>query len=183
MPRRENLTNSLSRIKLFLKQNFKSMNKLFDFKKLIGDDSILLCKIPVKFLLRGMRKQSGTIALISLLIIGAVTLAIGLSVNLLGLEEMKMGFRSNKSSESFYVAESCLEEALMRLKRESNYTGGSLAIGNKSCSIVIEANNDQRIITVSGDVNNMFRKIKAVVNIIADGVTYGLEIVSWQEIN
>ena len=52
-----------------------------------------------------MSKQPGTIALISLLIITAVTLAIGLSMNLLGIDEMRMGFRESKSSETYHVAE------------------------------------------------------------------------------
>jgi len=128
-----------------------------------------------------MLKQKGTIALISLLIITAVALAIGLSLNLLGLDEMRMGFRESKSSEAFYGAESCLEEALMRLKRDANYSGGTLQIGNGSCNIVITVNGSQRTITVSGTVNQLIRKIQTVVNVLNDGTTFGTENISWQE--
>ena len=126
-------------------------------------------------------KQSGAIALISLLIIAAVTLAIGLSLNLLGLDEMRMGFRESKSSEAFHVAESCLEEAFMRLKRDANYTGGNLSIGAGSCNIVITANGTQRIINVSGTVSQLIRKIQTTINVLNDGTTFGNETISWQE--
>ena len=128
-----------------------------------------------------MSKQSGTIALISLLIITAVTLAIGLSLNLLGLDEMRMGFRESKSSQAFHVAESCLEEALMRLKRDANYTGGNLQIGQGSCNIVIAVNGTERTITVTGTVDQLIRKIQSVVNVLNDGTTFGNETVFWQE--
>jgi len=128
-----------------------------------------------------MSKQPGTIALISLLIITAVTLAIGLSMNLLGLDEMRMGFRESKSSEAYYVVESCMEEALVRLKREANYSSGILQIGDGSCNINIVANGSQRTITVTGTVDQLIRKIQAVVNVLNDGTTFGNETVSWQE--
>ena len=126
-------------------------------------------------------KQSGTIALISLLIITAVTLAIGLSLNLLGLDEMRMGFRGSQSSQAFHVAESCLEEALMRLKRDANYTGGNLSIGNGSCNIIITADGNQRTITVSGNIDQLIRKIQTTVNVLNNGTTFGNETISWQE--
>ena len=126
-------------------------------------------------------KQSGAIALISLLIIAAVTLAIGLSLNLLGLDEMRMGFRESKSSQAFHVAESCLEEALMRLKRDANYTGGNLSIGNGSCNIVITVNGTQRTITATGTVDQLMRKIQTTVNVLNNGTTFGNETISWQE--
>ena len=129
-----------------------------------------------------MLKQKGAIALISLLIITAVALAIGLSLNLLGIDEMRMGFRESKSSETYHVAESCLEEALMRFKRDANYSGGTLQIGNGSCNINIVVNGSQRTITVTGTVDQLIRKIQTVINVLNDGTTFGNETVDWQEI-
>ena len=126
-------------------------------------------------------KQKGTIALISLLVISAVVLAIGISVSLTGLDEMKMGFRQGQTTGAFYVAESCMEEALFRLKQDENYSGGALSIGDGSCNIDITANGSQRTITVTGTLNQYTRGIQAIVNILNDGTTYGNEVISWEE--
>jgi len=125
-----------------------------------------------------INNERGQIALISLLIILAVVLTIGLSVNLLSIGEMKMGFTESESSKTFYSADACIEEALMRLKRDPDYNGGNLNVDNIYCIITITANGNQRVITSEGIVGNKVRKIEMVINFVGRK----MEVVSWKEL-
>jgi len=129
-----------------------------------------------------MKKEKGIIALISLLVIAAVTLAIGISISLLSISEMNMGLKGSKSGQAFHLTDSCLEEALMRLKRDENYSGGSLNIAEGLCNIIIEVNGDQRTINVTANLDNIEKRIKAVTNVTVYGGRHYHEIISWQEI-
>ena len=129
-----------------------------------------------------MRKEKGIIALISLLVIAAVTLAIGISISLLSISEINMGLKGSKSGQAFHLTDSCLEEALMRLKRDENYSGGNLNVTGGSCNIIVEAAGSQKTINITADLDNIQRKIKAVTNVTVYGGRYYHEILSWEEI-
>lgn len=126
---------------------------------------------------KNLKRESGAIALVTVLAVGFVSLIIALSVSLAGLGELQMGLEEIQSAESYRLAESCLEEAALRLKRDASYSGGSLSMGGNSCTITVLANGSQRTVNVSADVNNHVRKIEMV----ADIVTRGLNVTSWQE--
>jgi len=123
-------------------------------------------------------KESGAIALITVVVVGFVTLLLALSISLAGFGELKMGFQEGKSAQVYYVAEACMEEAGLRLKRDSNYSGGSLTVGDKSCTIVISANGGERTVTATAGFDNFVRKIEMVVSI----VPRGLNVTSWKEL-
>ena len=76
---------------------------------------------------------------------------------------------------AYYVAESGVEEALIRLIRNPSYTGGTLPVGSGTASIQVSGG----IITSKGTYQNLVRKIQAVT--ITD--QNGLRVTSWKEIN
>ncbi len=125
--------------------------------------------------------QSGLTALVSLVVISSVALLIALSVNLLSLSEMQMGFDRGRSSKAFWAAEACLDEAKIRLKRNSSYAGGSLTVdSNTTCTSSIVQNGQKRIITTSGTVDGiMIRRIEARVDL--SGGTISLDY--WKELS
>lgn len=82
-----------------------------------------------------IKNQRGYIALIATIIILAITLAIGLSLNMLSIGETQAGSLTEATAQSFAAADTCLQEGYLRLHRSSAYTGGSLAIGGGSCTI------------------------------------------------
>jgi len=124
-----------------------------------------------------IRKQKGFIALITILIIlGALSL-IGLGISQLSIFEAQMGLQKSQSSQAFYLANLCAEEALMRLKEDSNYTGNeTLNIENGNCQILpIEGN---WTIKTVGNFQNQIKKIKIIVSQINPQTV----ITSWQEV-
>ena len=122
--------------------------------------------------------QSGVAALLVVIIISAAVLVMAYSASVLGLGELEMGYTSQKGGEVFILTDGCAEEALYRLRLDSNYSGGALNLSQGSCIIDIVALGDDRIITVTGTVDDYNKKIEVGITLAGNVVT----INSWQEI-
>jgi len=123
----------------------------------------------------------GYIALISILIISAVLVLIALSASHSGIGQSTMALQKNQSSESYYLAMACAEEALMKLKEDLGYRGDeTLNIDGASCNIlrVEGSGNKDRIIKTRSNAHNQTKKIKIEIN----RVNPEMEIKSWQEV-
>lgn len=81
---------------------------------------------------------------------------------------------SEQGTDAYYVAESGIEEGIIRVIRNPNYSGGTLTVG--SGSVVIQVNNGT--ITAIGTYNNSVRTIQ-ITTTSTNGV---LTINSWKEI-
>lgn len=127
---------------------------------------------------KNINNQDGYIALIAVLIIVVATLAIGLSLNSLSIGETQSGLLAQQSIQSQSIADSCMNEAYQKLKFDGTYTGGSLNIGQGSCTITVVPTALDYLITVQSDVNNIITKIES--NIILNGNNITLN--SWQNI-
>lgn len=124
-----------------------------------------------------IKNQKGLIALITVLIVLAVTLVIGIGLGLRSVTEMKIGLQRSQSSQAYYLANLCSEHALMKLKENPGYTGNEIInIEGGECQILpIEGN---WIIKVSAIFSNQIKKAKIVVNQINPQMV----IASWQEV-
>jgi len=76
---------------------------------------------------------------------------------------------------AYYVAQSGIQEGLIRLVRDSSYTGGTLTVGSGTATIQVS----NGVITSTGFNNGLVRKIQAQT--ITDQT--GIKISSWKEIN
>lgn len=119
-------------------------------------------------------KNDNGLALVTLLfftIIGITIItaeAIVLYTNILSASTAEQG------ADAYYVAESGIEEGLLRIIRDPSYSGGTLSVG--SGNVTIEINGG--IIIATGTYNNAVRKIQ-VTTINNNGV---ITIDSWKEI-
>lgn len=123
--------------------------------------------------------QGGYIALIAVLIIVVVTLSIGISLNSISIGETQSGLLKQQSAQSLAIADSCLQEAYLRIERESDYPGGSLNIGQGSCTINIVPAGSDRTITVTSDVNDIIKSAESGVTITSGNVVVNY----WTELN
>jgi len=119
----------------------------------------------------------GFIALITVFIIISIALLISLGFGLLSIGEMDMGFKKTQSSQAYFLANLCAEQALMKLKEDINYQGQeTINIENDSCQILqIEG---QWIIKTIGNMQNNIKKMRISVN----QVNPQMIIDSWQEV-
>lgn len=119
----------------------------------------------------------GFIALITVLIILGVVLLVGLGISQLSISEAQMSLQKSQSSQAFYLANLCAEDALMKLKNDSNYLGNeTITIGEESCQILpIEG---QWTVKVSANFQSQIKKMKIVIS----QVNPAMVIDSWQEV-
>lgn len=123
------------------------------------------------------QNQKGVIALITVLIVVAVSLSIGISINLLSINEAKMSLQKNQSSKSYYLSNLCAEQALMKLKENSNYSGNE-TINTEEGECTILPIEGSWTIKLSATSSNQARKMKIVVGKINPKMI----INTWQEV-
>jgi hypothetical protein len=126
-------------------------------------------------------RSGGYIAFMSILVVSAVALAISLSISLLGVGEAKNSLDFKKGQETQKIAESCVEEALIRLRDDSIYLGGSLNVGNGLCTINISGTGINRQIDVVGQIDGTpgyFKQIEVNVEILGNSIN----VLNWSEI-
>ena len=123
------------------------------------------------------KNLGGFIALITIFIILAILLLLGLSFGLLAISETNMSLEKTKSSQAYFLANLCAEQALMKLKEDINYQGPeTINIENGSCQILqIEG---QWIIKTIGNMQNNIKKMRISVSQINPKII----ISSWQEV-
>jgi len=121
----------------------------------------------------------GYIALISVLIIGAVSVAVAVSLILLGLNFSRTGFSLENSQIAKAYANACAETALQQIRNSTPYTGsGSLSFAQGTCAYTVaNTGGSTRKITASGTVGAIVRRVQITISAINPLIV----ISSWQE--
>lgn len=124
--------------------------------------------------------QNGYITLISVLVVGAVGVALTVSLILLGLSSSRTSFAIEQSNQAKSLANACAEEAMQQIRDSTSFTGnGNLTIGQGTCIYTVTNQGGQnRAITASGAVGAIIRKVKISINKINPAI----QVVSWQEV-
>lgn len=122
----------------------------------------------------------GYIALLSVIVVGAIGTAIMLSVMLLGITTSKTDFAVQQSGNAKVLASSCGEEALQKILETGTTSGNaSLTIGSGTCNYVITSVNGQNItIDATGITGTLTSKVKIVIAT----TTPAIILSSWQEV-
>jgi DeoR/GlpR family transcriptional regulator of sugar metabolism len=128
-----------------------------------------------------MRRERGYIAVLSTLIVGAVSLAIVVGVLLLGVSSQKSSFVSQWQTQARGATDGCTEEALQQIQSNTAFTGtNTVTIGTESCTYTV-ANTGvtTRTISASATVGSVVRKVQVYVTIASSSIS----ITSWQEVS
>lgn len=124
--------------------------------------------------------EKGYIALISIIIIGAATMAIAITLLTTGTDAQRSTLVSQQSIQARQLANACAEEALQKIHDTTSFTGsGVLTIGAGNCSYTVTSTGaSARTISATGTVGGVVRKamVYATIN------TSNISITSWQEV-
>lgn len=121
--------------------------------------------------------QKGSVTLGAVIVVFFAALAIAVSIQFAGIGEILSGARIVESERAFALADSCFEEALLRLSRDDAYAGGTLSAGSDSCTIAVTGSGGTRSITVSASAGLATRQVTAGISLSGGNIT----IDSWQE--
>lgn len=124
-------------------------------------------------------KTSGFSLLLAVIIISLVGLLIASVTSLSGIDLVKHTVHLDEGLKAKTATEGCLEEAMGAIRGNINYAGGSITIGNTTCTVTITNANPIYTIVVRLVYKNIYtREIETVFNV--SGVP---RITSFKEIN
>ncbi len=126
------------------------------------------------------KTKNGYITLISVLVVSAISVAVSVSLLLLGLSFSQTSYALQQSNQAKGLANACAEEALEQIRTTTSFTGaGNLTFGLGSCTYtVLSTGGEGRTILASGTVDNTIRKVSVIIDSINPLITAS----SWQEV-
>lgn len=123
--------------------------------------------------------NKGAAALFTVIIVSATVLIMAYSASVLGLGELELGYTSQRGAETFHLADGCMEEAMRRLRLDTNYTTSTLNLDSGSCIITVSGAGSNRTIVVNSTVENYNKKIQSDVTLNGNVIT----VDSWEELS
>lgn len=122
--------------------------------------------------------ERGAAALIVVVILMAVFVLVISRVALTGLDELAANQSAQLGTTTILSAESCVEEAMLRLSRNNTYAGGSLTVGDIACAISVTGTPcGTCTIDVEANAPNYTRRIQSDVQVIGSVVN----VLNWSE--
>ena len=132
----------------------------------------------MKKALNKIRKdQNGMAVLIIILVLTSAMLAIALTLGIGSITQNQISLYQQKEEEVIIGADSCSEEAIMRLSINNTYSGGSLTIGDVSCTIAISGSMPDMIVDVVATKQAYTKTLQVEVNLNSP-----VSVTSWNEI-
>ncbi len=125
-------------------------------------------------------KENGYVTLLSVLVIGAIGVAVGVSLILLGLSASRTSFSLEQSNQTKALANACAEKALQQIKDLPSFAGtDNLALGQGNCTYtVIAGSGENRTIEAYGTIDTIVRRVEISI----DQISPTINITSWQEV-
>jgi hypothetical protein len=129
-----------------------------------------------------MKSYPASISLISLIIISAFTLILVIAASSAGLSNYDQSFNVESSKISYYMAEACLEEALIRTEGDNTFSSTSLILdADTDCSVAVTGA-DPKTITITVNFLDYTQTFQAEVSLTQTGQIYNSELLTWEEI-
>ncbi|HEY4499873.1 MAG TPA: hypothetical protein VJH70_01955 [Candidatus Paceibacterota bacterium] len=126
------------------------------------------------------KNQKGFFTLISMMIAGAIGIAIAITLVLLGIGSSRTSLAIVQSQQAKALVNTCAELALLKIQKSFPFQGTvvfSNVSGNCEYS-VFNLGGENRLIQATGTVMEVIRKIRINVNAITPRIT----VSEWQEI-
>lgn len=128
-----------------------------------------------------IKNQIGQSALIMVLVVVTVMLVVIASVGTLTYNDLKTIGNVVDSAQSYYTAESGIEDAVYRITNAKNYsTSYTLTVGSGSTQVNISGPLSALVVISNGDINNRFRKLEVGLGTIQSttnvAFNYGVQV-------
>jgi len=136
--------------------------------------------------MRPHRPPQGFIALVTVLVLMAVLLAIGLTVASVGRDEVLLSGIVQDGDQAFSIADACVEDAIDRFKTNGAYAGGSFSLDGGACVVTVtNLGGNDRLVHAEATYGNNIRGFDANVTLKFNnaGNAEKVTINSWLESN
>lgn len=103
--------------------------------------------------------------ILAVILISAVASVIVIQASLTSISDLENADEFLSAQEITDHAESCMQEALIQLSRDSAYTGGSFSFNSGSCTAVISGAGSTRTLNIGADKGQYHQDISADVTL------------------
>ncbi|OGY42449.1 MAG: hypothetical protein A2Y67_00195 [Candidatus Buchananbacteria bacterium RBG_13_39_9] len=127
-------------------------------------------------------KKNGYIALITLIIIGAIALVIAISITFISLNQKNFIISHNRTLRNYYLANACANYGILQLQKNLEYKGQeTITIDESICQIedVQGSGEKDRVIITSSKIADQLKRLK----IELDQIKPKTIVKSWGEIS
>jgi hypothetical protein len=121
--------------------------------------------------------QKGFMMILAVLLLLAVTGGLALTLSLLSIGSNQSEGALWNGEQALFFSESCLEEGLLRIKKEADYSGGTFQLPEGECELGVEKNGFSYSITAVGKGTDYQRSLRAEALLDASGI----HVSSWRE--
>lgn len=123
----------------------------------------------------------GFSSLLMIMLIAAVMMTLGVSVQLSTISGIQETTLANQSEQAYIAAEGCAQDALFRLRKDPNAAGGlmTLDLGSVQCTTTITRAGKLRTVVGRATFGQVTRVVQVLVRV--EAVPGPLTILSWQE--
>ena len=124
-----------------------------------------------------IKSQRGYVAISIILMLTAVVLGIMVSVAQLGIGEGQASLALSKGEDALNFAEGCAEDAVLNIRSNPSYSGGTISRPEGTCSIAVSVAGSVYTVTVTTTETKYKRTIQTIVN---RGLT-AITLTNWKE--
>lgn len=142
--------------------------------------------MPAKTLhprLSTLHSKRGVIALVTVVIMGAMLLSLGLAIASLAQTELIIASSVAHEREAFSLATTCIEEAAHRLKLNASYAGGTVPLGTQSCTVSVSGSGSTRTV-IASSTSDIYTKSVTVTLTLKQNAALNArawEVTAWAE--
>ena len=126
-----------------------------------------------------LNSQLGLSPLFAILIISAAAMLMVVNFAYIGQNDLEVTNASDRGQDAYFVAQSCLNDGLMRVKKNNSYlvSSSTLSINGGSCTMNVTASATDRIIKVFASSSSGYKEMSTSVYASSGAVV----IYDWQE--
>lgn len=95
---------------------------------------------------------SGFVLTIVAIVIAAAFVILAVGASSRTLTQLDIGVTAAGGSAAASAAGGCVEEALLQLRRDAAYVGGSATVGDAACTIAVSGSGGSRTLTITSTV-------------------------------
>jgi hypothetical protein len=124
--------------------------------------------------------KAGYVTLLSVLVLGAISSAVTITLLVLGIQSSQTSSSGLHSLQAHALAEACTEEALQEIRDSTLYTGsGSLSNAAGSCQYDVSSEGvERRRIQASSTVQTVTKKVEVTL----DQINPEINVTSWKTV-
>ena len=121
--------------------------------------------------------KKGFVTLITVLALLVFSVSISIAMTYISISESRVSADVILGEQAFVLSESCAELALLKLRNDASYTGGSMHVSEGDCEVTVNTTGDESTVSVRAIRGEYTRSVR--VEVTRDILAFQMR--SWQE--